>query len=40
LMLPLQRQVAYQFSAADLVLALLVLGLSFSKESREAPLVH
>jgi AGZA family xanthine/uracil permease-like MFS transporter len=37
---PLQRQVAYQFSAAYLVLALLILALSFSKESREAPVKH
>ena len=37
---PLQQTIAYQFSAAYLVLALLVLGLSFSKESREAPLEH
>ena len=40
LAMPLQRTVAYQFSAAYLLLALLVFALSFSKESREAPVTH
>jgi AGZA family xanthine/uracil permease-like MFS transporter len=34
---PLQRTIVQQFTAAYLVLAALVFGLSFSKESREAP---
>jgi AGZA family xanthine/uracil permease-like MFS transporter len=40
LALPLQRTISYQFAAAYLVLAALVLALSFSKESREAPVAH
>jgi AGZA family xanthine/uracil permease-like MFS transporter len=37
---PLQKTIAQQFTAAYLVLAALIFGLSFSKESREAPAAH